>query len=459
MTNPSVSKLNATERKSAYSLSAIFGLRMLGLFLIMPVLAVYGMHYPDYSPMLVGLAIGAYGLTQALLQIPMGMLSDRLGRKPIILGGLVIFAMGSIVAAMSDTLAGVVVGRVLQGAGAIAGAILALASDCSRDEQRPKVMAFIGMGIALSFVLALIIAPVLGAKIGISGLFWFTAILTLCAIVAVITALPEPQSHVPSRDVLPVPKEMKRLFGHGQLQRLNLGVLVLHLALTAWFVTLPKQLVEAGLEASSHSWLYLVALILSFVVMVPFMLWAIKKRKIVMGLRVSMLLMAIAIGSVALFASQLWVQAGAVWLFFVGFNYVESNFPALLSQHAPAGNKGSASGIYTTFQFFGAFLGGALGGSIAQYYGPSAVMYFCVILLLCWIVISIGMKQPDSTSRMTLTTGTLKPEQAQQLAAQLVELTGVEEAVVIAEEGAAYLKIDKKRYEHTKAVTLVESFV
>ncbi|HLV49084.1 MAG TPA: MFS transporter [Aliidiomarina sp.] len=452
------SKLNQTEKKSAAALASIFGLRMLGLFLIMPVLAVYGQSYPDYTPMLVGLAIGAYGLTQALLQIPMGMASDRWGRKPIILGGLAIFAIGSVVAALADTLAWVVVGRVLQGAGAIAGAVLALAADSAREEQRPKVMAIIGMGIGLSFVLALIIAPLLGAVAGISGLFWLTAALTIASIVAVLTVLPVPQQRVPARDILPVPQEMKRLFKNLQLQRLNVGVLILHLVLTAWFVTLPSQLVAAGLGAQHHSWLYLPTLLLSFAVMVPMMLWAMRKDKILVGLRLAIVLLAAGILLIAVFSQQLTALILAVWLFFIGFNYLEANLPSLLSQHAPAGNKGSASGIYTTFQFSGAFLGGTLGGVITQYWGAQAVMFFCVGLLVCWLIFTVGMQKVDSTSRVTLQLGKISVADAGELATKLTQQPGIEEVVVIAEERAAYLKVNKESYESAAVAALVAEY-
>lgn len=450
--------LNSTEKKSALALAAIFGLRMLGLFLIIPVLAVYGQSYPDYSPLLVGLAIGAYGLTQALLQIPMGMLSDRWGRKPIILGGLVLFALGSVVAALADTLTWVVVGRVLQGSGAIAGAVLALAADSAREEQRPKVMALIGMAIALSFVLALIIAPLLGAVAGISGLFWLTAALTLASIVAVLTILPVPQQRVPSRDILPVPQEMALLFKNMQLQRLNVGVLVVHLVLTAWFVTLPNQLVAVGLQAEHHSWLYLPTLLLSFAVMVPLMLWTIRKHKVVSGLRWATILLAFGMVVAAVFSQHLAGFVLAVWLFFIGFNYLEANLPALLSQHAPAGNKGSASGIYTTFQFMGAFLGGALGGVITQYWGAQAVMFFCTVLLVCWLVFTIGMQQVSHTTRVTLQLNTSNPSLGSDLANVLAQQAGVEEAVVIVEERAAYLKVDKKTYEPAVVAALVAEY-
>lgn len=445
MTQPS--PLNATEKKAAAALASIFGLRMLGLFLIMPVLAIYGQSYPDYTPMLVGLAIGAYGLTQALLQIPMGWLSDRLGRKPIILGGLAIFALGSVVAAMADTLAWVVVGRILQGAGAIAGAVLALAADSARQEQRPKVMAIIGMGIGLSFVLALIIAPLLGSVAGISGLFWLTFALTLLSMIAVIKILPTPTQRVPSRDILPVPQEMKRLLGNMQLQRLNVGVLVLHLVLTAWFVTLPLQLVEAGLSAEKHSWLYLPTLLLSFAVMVPLLLWTIRRDKPVTGQRIAIGLLALSLVVIAVNDQQLPLLIFSVWLFFVGFNFLEASLPSMLSQHAPAGNKGSASGIYTTFQFGGAFLGGVIGGVLLQYGSAFLVMLFCIALLLCWFVFTWGLRQVSSTTRVTLTLNDAMVAQPEAIADALVLQPGIEEAVVIREERTAYLKIDRKNYQ------------
>lgn len=453
------SKLNAAERRSASALAAIFGLRMLGLFLIMPVLAVYGTVYPDYSPMLVGLAIGAYGLTQALLQIPMGMLSDRLGRKPVILFGLTVFFVGSVVAAQADTLTWVVVGRTLQGAGAIAGAVLALAADSAREEQRPKVMAFIGMGIGLSFVLALIIAPILGEHIGISGLFWLTAGLTFLSILAVLTALPKPLHQTHSRDVLPVPEEMKGLFKNGQLMRLNLGVLVLHLVLTAWFVVLPSALVEAGLAGKYHSWLYLPAMLLSFAIMVPWMLRCIKQQKIIQGVQGAIVVMVVAVTLFLLTFDQLWLIMLAVLVFFVGFNFLESNLPALLSQHAPAGSKGSASGIYTTFQFMGAFLGGSLGGVIAQLFGLKAVMLFGNTLLLCWFIISLGMQQIARTLRITIPLEkALNHAQCNELTSLLKTQSGVEDVVVIGEEQVIYLKINKQIDAQATLNELVTSY-
>lgn len=442
----SATGLNRTEKRAALTLASIFGLRMLGLFLIMPVLAIYGQSYPDYTPFLVGIAIGAYGLTQAFLQIPMGWLSDRIGRRPVILGGLAVFALGSVVAAMADTMSGVIVGRILQGAGAIAGAVLALAADSAREEQRPKVMAVIGMGIGLSFVLALIIAPLLGGVIGMSGLFWMTAALAVGGILLMWRGMPVTYQQVPSRDVLPVPKELKRLLKHGQLMRLNFGVFVLHLVLTAWFVTLPLQLVDAGLAPQNHSWLYLPTLILSFAVMVPMMIILVRRKQQVLGMRLAMLMLIAALASVAIYADALVGLIIGVWIFFIGFNYLEASLPAMLTQHAPAGSKGSASGIYTTAQFAGAFMGGVIGGYSLQKFGATGVIIFCIALLVCWLLISMGLQQVLATTRMTYELAGLTPTQAVALSSELTALGGIEEAIVIADEGAVYLKVQRDSF-------------
>lgn len=443
----SATGLNRTEKRAAVTLASIFGLRMLGLFLIMPVLAIYGQSYPDYTPFLVGIAIGAYGLTQAMLQIPMGWLSDRIGRRPVILGGLAIFAFGSVVAALADTMTGVIIGRVLQGAGAIAGAVLALAADSAREEQRPKVMAVIGMGIGLSFVLALIIAPVLGGVIGMSGLFWMTAALAVGGILLLWRGMPVTHQQVPSRDVLPVPKELKRLLKHGQLMRLNFGVFVLHLVLTAWFVTLPLQLVDAGLSAQNHSWLYLPTLLLSFAVMVPMMIILVRRKQQLLGMRLSMLMLIISLLAILVFADALLGLVLGVWIFFIGFNYLEASLPAMLTQHAPVGSKGSASGIYTTWQFLGAFLGGVIGGYSLQKFGPSGVIILCIALLVCWLLVSVGLQQVLATTRMTFQVDGLNERQAASLSSDLTALSGIEEAIVIADEGAVYLKVQRDQYD------------
>lgn len=450
--------LNRTEKRAAFALASVFGLRMFGLFLIMPVIAIYGQSYPDYTPMLVGIAIGAYGLTQASLQIPLGWLSDRIGRRPVIFAGLAVFVLGSVVAALAETMSGVIVGRVLQGAGAIAGAVLALAADSARDEQRPKVMAFIGMGIGLAFVLALVVAPLLGEQVGMSGLFWFTAMLTLGGMLMMWKVMPTTYQKVPNRDLLPVPKELGRLLKDGQLARLNFGVFVLHLVLTAWFVSLPLQLVDAGLAIRHHSWMYLPTLLLSFAVMLPMMIWFVRRKQQVLGMRFAIGSLILSLSVIALFPDQLWTIVLSVWIFFIGFNYLEATFPALLTQIAPAGSKGSASGLFTTCQFAGAFIGGVAGGYFYQQGGVSLVMLFAVALLVLWIFVSIGLRQVAVTSRMQVSISGVTHEVADALTSDLISAPGVEEAIVLPDEQTTYLKVKQDEYDAAEIEALIARY-
>ncbi|RUO30628.1 MFS transporter [Aliidiomarina sedimenti] len=448
--------LNSVEKKAAVSLASVFGLRMLGLFLIMPVIAVYGQDYADYSPMLIGVAIGAYGLTQAMLQIPMGWVSDRIGRRPVIVGGLLVFAAGSVVAAMADSLVWVIVGRALQGAGAIASAILALASDCSRDEQRPKVMATIGLCIGLAFALALVLGPWLGGIVGMSGLFWFTALSALLAVVLVLTITPQPVNRTPKRDLVAVPTELMRLIKHPQLLQLNFGIFILHLVLTAWFVSLPLTLVDAGLAAEQHGWLYLPTLLLSFLVMVPMMIIAMRRKRQLVAFRVAIAMLVLAMCAIAAFAQSLTILFLAVWIFFIGFNYLEANLPALLAQFAPAGSKGSASGVYTSCQFLGAFIGGVAGGMLFGKFGMTGVVLFCILLLIIWLLVSAGMKLHTGVANVSYAAAPAERQMAVKLAEQLAELPGVLEAVVLADEQTTYLKVQRDQFDDQAARRLLQ---
>jgi MFS family permease len=274
----STTGLNSIEKKAAFSLASVFGLRMLGLFMILPVFAIYGTHLTGYSPIWLGLAIGAYGLTQALLQIPMGILSDKYGRKPVILFGLLIFLCGSIVAAMSTSIYGVVLGRALQGMGAIASAILALAADLSREEQRPKVMATIGMFIGLSFMMAMVLGPIVTQAFGLSGLFWFIVVLTILAMLLIQFMVPNSIHRAPRGDHVALPTKIMQLVNNAELARLNFGVFALHMAMTACFVFLPRMLLDRGLMLEHHWRLYLPILLGSFFVMLPFMIIGMKKQ-------------------------------------------------------------------------------------------------------------------------------------------------------------------------------------
>ncbi|MBW8183241.1 MFS transporter [Shewanella nanhaiensis] len=435
--------LSKTEKKVAFSLASVFGLRMMGLFMIMPVFALYGQHLQGFSPLWVGIAIGAYGLTQAVLQIPMGILSDKFGRKPIILIGLLMFAFGSLVAANADTIYGVVAGRAIQGMGAIAAAVLALAADLTRDEQRTKVMAIIGMCIGFSFALSLLVGPIVAQYLGLSGLFAMTAGLAVLGMIIVQLLVPNPISQAPKGDTLATPAKLKAMVTDPQLFRLDAGIFILHLVLTAVFVALPLDLVDAGLAKEKHWMLYFPAFMGAFFLMVPLIIIGVKKKNTKATFQVSLLIMMLALASMALFANNLVVLSIAVVLFFTGFNYLEASLPSLIAKFCPVGDKGSAMGVYSTSQFLGAFCGGILGGGAYQLVGAEGVFAVALGLMTLWLLLTLGMKNPVLLKSYTLEAKVEGKEQAKVMATELSQLAGVAEAIVVLEEKVAYLKVDE----------------
>ncbi|OXY81210.1 MFS transporter [Oceanimonas doudoroffii] len=445
------------ERRASFTLAGIFGMRMLGLFMIMPVFALYGENLVGFSPLWVGIAIGAYGLTQAVLQIPAGWLSDRIGRKPVIYGGLALFAAGSVVAALSDSVYGVVAGRVLQGSGAIAGAILALAADITREENRTKAMAIIGVCIGMSFAAAMVAGPLLAALFGLSGVFWTTAVLALVGMIMVRFLLPESVSKGQIRDVTAAPELFGRLLKDKQLLRLDVGIMLLHMTLTAVFVAFPLSLANAGLVPEHHWWLYLPALILSFVLIIPFLILGARRNMNKLLFQASILVMMVALVLMALGQGKLWLLAVAMVLYFTAFNFMEASLPAFLSMLAPAGGKGTAMGIYSTSQFFGAFLGGVLGGALFQQLGGAGVFLLVALTMVFWFWLSAGMANVSRVRSHILPIGVkIESESARsQLLQRLMALPGVHEALIIPDEGAAYLKVDGNIFELDQAKRLI----
>ena len=436
--------LNSIEKRTALSLSLVFVLRMLGLFMIMPVLAIYGQDLIGYSPIWVGFAIGAYGLTQALLQIPAGMLSDRFGRRPIIFIGLLVFALGSLVAAHSDSIYGVTVGRALQGAGAIASAILALAADITREEQRPKVMAMIGISIGLAFAIALVAGPVLAPFIGLQGLFMITAAGALSGIAIVHFLVPHVISKAPRGETVPIPALLGKLLKDPQLLRLDFGIFILHMALTAMFVVLPLQLQTMDLTAQQHWQLYLPALLISFVLIIPMLIIAARKQMNRQFYLFAILLMAGSLSAMALTSQSLILMFICISLYFTAFNFLEASLPAFISMLAPAGSKGSAMGIYSTYQFFGAFCGGILGGLSYKLLGSSGLFLCLAGLMLLWLFISWGIHNPSKIRTHTCTTDIKDVHHAALLTEKLLILDGVLEVVVIIEEKIVYIKVNNQ---------------
>lgn len=449
-------RMTAAEAKSAFWLAGIFSLRMLGLFMILPVFVLYATHFEGATPVLAGLAVGIYGLGQALFQIPFGMLSDRFGRKRIIVIGLMLFALGSVVAAMSDTIWGVICGRILQGSGAISAAVMALAADLTREEHRTKVMAIIGMSIGLSFAAAMVIGPIINVWIGVPGIFWLTAILALLGIAVVVWMVPQPMRSRVHRDAEPVAGQFRGVISDPQLVRLNYGIFSLHAILMATFVAVPLALRDvAGLPAAQHWELYLPAMVISLAAVFPLIIVAEKFRRMkAVFLGAIFVLCLTQLGLMKLHDNILEIGTLLV-LFFVSFNLLEAALPSLISKTAPPDAKGTALGVYSSSQFVGAFVGGAMGGWMHGSFGLPGVFAFASLVALAWFFLAYTMKSPRYLSSYVLPVGTLSEPDAQRLAWRLTQVQGVAEAVVIAGDGVAYLKVDRHALDETALRTFV----
>ncbi len=383
--------MTPAERRAGTVLASIFGLRMLGLFLVLPVFVVLARDLPGGDDTaLVGLALGAYGLTQAFLQIPFGIASDRFGRKPVIVFGLLLFAAGSFLAAAAPDIHWMIFARVLQGAGAISAAITALAADLTREQHRTKVMAMIGATIGLVFAASLVIAPPLAAALGLSGLFSLIGMLALGAIGLLFGAVP-PAPSLPCQQTPP----FSVVLFDARLARLNFGVFALHLMQTALWVVVPPALVTAGLPGGAHWKVYLPAVLLSFAVMVPLIIAAEKRgrlRPVYLG---AVALLILVQAGFATTGSGVWSMGFWLFAFFVGFNVLEALQPSLISRIAPASAKGAALGIYNTTQSVGLFLGGLLGGWLVKHLGAAAVHLACSALGIIWLMLAARGEAPQ----------------------------------------------------------------
>ena len=434
--------MNAQEKRAASGLSLVFAFRMLGMFMVLPVLATYGQDLIGQTPFLLGVAMGAYGLTQAFLQIPFGMLSDRFGRLPIIYLGLLIFAAGSVVAGMSDSVWGVIAGRVLQGAGAISAAVMALLSDLTREQHRTKAMAMIGISIGISFAVAMVVGPLVTRGFGLSGLFWFTAVMALLGMVIIALTVPKPTQQVQTRESGVAKAALAATLRNPALLRLDFGIFVLHALLMASFIALPLALVEQGnLPKEEHWWVYLIALFVGFFAMLPFIIYSEKKRQ----------MKRVFVGAVAvlmatelflwLFADNLTLLVIGTLAFFTAFNFLEASLPSLISKVSPAGAKGTAMGVYSTSQFLGAALGGMFGGWLFTIGGASLVFAGCAALAALWLIFAANMQEPPYVTSVRLSVTPAAMQETQWLTA-LSSQAGVMDAVLVAEEAAVYVKFD-----------------
>jgi len=389
-------RMSAAEIRASVALASIFALRMLGLFLILPVFAVHARGMPGGdNAVLVGVALGIYGLTQGVLQIPMGAASDRYGRKQVIVAGLAVFALGSFIAAVAGDMFWVIVGRALQGAGAISAAVTAFIADSTRDEHRTKAMALVGASIGLTFAVSLVAAPVLYAAIGMGGLFWMTGLLALAGIAVVLWVVPPAPPKIDHEDVA----HWRAVALDPQLLRLNAGIFTLHAVQMAMFVVVPVLLVELGLPLPAHWKIYLPAVLASFLLMMPPIMMAERRG------RVRLLLLAAGALMVAVQLGLRWfapsVAALAFWLlaFFLAFNILEASFPSLTSRLAPASARGLAMGIYNTTQAIGLAVGAVVGGWLARHFGSGAVFLFSALAMAAWAALALGMREVPARTR------------------------------------------------------------
>ncbi len=441
---------------SVFPIAALFSFRMLGLFMLIPVFTVYANHLTAATPALIGIALGSYGLSQGLLQIPFGMLSDRFGRKPIITLGLILFAGGSLIGAFSTSIYGMIIARTLQGTGAIGSVLIALLADLTPDEQRTKAMAIIGVTIGLSFSLAMILSPAVTHYFGLAGIFYLTTLLALFGLLLLHVVIPTPQKEPFHTDSGANPALFKQVLSNRHLQRLNAGIFCQHFVLTATFFTIPimlQQQIQSGYL--SQQWhFYLPLMVCSFLVMVPFLTLAEKKRKIKATFLGSVMMTCLCQLALA-FTYQSWLAiCGLMFVYFVVFNILEASLPSLVSRQAHTDSKGTAMGIYSSSQFLGIFAGGAIAGTVYQHTGSQGVFIVNGLVSLLWFLISfyITPNVYQVTLILPYDNTTL---QAAYLTTRLSMLPGVHDVVVAETEGTIYLRIDKACYQEGSADRLV----
>ncbi|MBH0065561.1 MFS transporter [Psychrobacter sp. SZ93C1] len=433
--------MNSVEKRAILGVGGIFALRMVGLFMIVPVFSVYGNNYVHATPFLIGLAVGIYGLGQAIFQIPMSLAADKFPRKPIIFLGLILFAIGGIIAANATDIYEVIIGRALAGSGAVSAVLMALLADVTREEMRTKAMATMGLTIATSIMLAFAFGPLLVGSLGISGLFWLTAgfaVLAMLLLMIVPTPLRVLKHNLDNKSI---GEQLATVLKIGDLNRLHIGIFALHLTMTAIFVILPHQLNEVmGLSVRQQGLVYLPLLFIGFAVAIPFIIIAEKKRKMR-----QVFLGALALITAALAILALGSQAGigiilGLLLYFMGFNLIEATIPSWISKRAPVANKATAMGISSSSQFFGAFVGGAMGGLLLSQPSLLAWGMLAVIMGVALLLI-IPIAQPPYLSSTTVSIP--KNVNMQDWSRQMLAVDGVDELVVMAKEKVAYLKLDK----------------
>jgi MFS family permease len=444
------------ELRASWGLGAVFSLRMFGMFIVLPVLTTYGMVLNGAREALIGIAIGIYGLAQAIFQIPFGLISDRVGRKPLIVCGLLIFATGSMVAATTDSIWGVILGRALQGSGAIAAAVMALLSDLTREQNRTKAMAFIGVSFGIVFSIAMVLGPIVTHVFGLHSLFWMSAVLALTGIVITLTIVPSADYHVLNRESSMVRSSFSAVLRNSRLLKLNVGIMCLHVLLMSSFVALPLAMEKAGLVACEHWQVYLATMLVSFATVMPFIIYAEKYRRMKQVFMACVAMLFCAEILLWLSNTHLWGIIIGVQLFFIAFNVMEAILPSLISKESPAGYKGTAMGVYSTSQFIGVAIGGSLGGCLYSLQGAGLVFVANAVLASFWFLISCTMQEPPYVSSLRIRLSALAVKDSA-LEGRLKVQPGVVEAIVLPEEGSAYIKVDIKQTSRSQLEALINS--
>lgn len=446
-----------TEKRAAVSLALVYAFRMIGLFMILPVFSLYASDYAGATPVLIGLAIGVYGLTQGLFQLPFGYLSDRVGRKRMIVLGLLLFCAGSVLAALAVTIEQVILGRALQGMGAIAAVVMALAADLTREEVRMRIMALIGMSIGLAFMLSMILGPVLAASIGMSGIFWVTSVLAFLSILIILWVTPNPIQQSFHRDTQLSVTDVSKVLGNVELLRLDFGVFVLHLVLAATFVLFPLVLQQQLDRSVADHWqTYLPVFVLSIALMLPMIIFAEKKQKMKVTFLAGIVLVILSELGLA-FASG--YQAIFVWLvvFFGGFNFLEASMPSLVAKIAPADMKGTAMGLFSSAQFLGAFSGGLIGGVMLGMDSFTLAFLLLAVILLAWWLVAFFMQNPRALASKVVSLRHLDEKVITDFIEKARQLPGVLDISVYVDDRLAYLKIDKKHFDSDALQNLIGS--
>jgi len=433
----------------------------MGLFLLLPVISVLGSDLSGATPILIGLSIGIYGLFQALLQIPFGFASDRFGRKPVIVAGIMIFICGSFIAAFADTIWGIVVGRAMQGAGAISAVVMALAADLTRDSQRTKIMAIIGASIGVSFILSIVLGPLLMTRFNLQQIFFFVAGLGVLSLVTILYLVPVPDVSGKDRTVAVIASDLPAVFRNRELLKLDFSIFFLHLIITATFVTIPLRLIEVGMQVDVHWKLYLIGAIGSLLIMVP--LVSLNERKLTISKTMTICVVGLALAEVLLgfMNSEMFIVVLGLIAFFGFLSVLEAMLPSLVSRIAPASGRGTALGVYSTSQFIGAFCGGVLGGIMLQHAGLASTHFLLGAICLLWLPIVISIQSTDKLANRRIT---INPEMLKSVSLQtemresLLSIQGVKEVTLFPTESAAYLKVDRRQLDFPRLDELISLY-